>query len=117
VLNSLKEELAFTYDIPNRQYLSAKIDIRLKEMKMSKSRFKLKEDSVKANTRILSAIRVLVPKFEESGLLNTKTYQIMNITKDECTLSVRNPREDDFYFEYEGDEDDAIFQYLSSHDC
>ena len=114
-LNTLKEELAFTYDIPNRQYLSAKIDIRLKEMKMSKSKFKLSKDSVTANTRILSSICVLVPKFEEVGLLKNRDYKIMDITTDECTLSVRYAREF-YHFEYEGDENDAIFQYLSSHD-
>ena len=115
-LKSMKEEMAFAYDIPNRQYLSAKIDIRLKEMKMRKSKFTLTEDSVKANAKILSSIRVLAPKFEELGLRKNYDYPIMDITKDECTLSVRFAR-DSYNFVYEGDENDEIFKYLSSHAC
>ena len=38
----------------------------------------------------------------------------MDITKDECTLSVRFAR-DAYNFVYEGDESDEIYQYLSSH--
>lgn len=113
-LKSMKEEMAFAYDIPNRQYLSAKIDIRLKEMKMRKSKFTLSEDSVKANAKILSSIRILAPKFDELGLDKNYDYPIMDITKDECTLSVRFAR-DSYFFVYEGDENDEIFQYLSSH--
>lgn len=37
-LKSMKEEMAFTYDIPNRQYLSAKIDIRLKGIENAKDK-------------------------------------------------------------------------------
>lgn len=113
-LKAMKEEMAFAYDIPNRQYLSAKIDIRLKEMKMRKSKFTLSEDSVKANAKILSSIRILAPKFDELGLDKNYDYPIMDITKDECTLSVRFAR-DSYFFVYEGDENDEIFQYLSSH--
>lgn len=115
-LKSMKEEMAFAYDIPNRQYLSARIDIRLKEMKMRKSKFTLSEESVKANTKILSSIRVLAPRFDELGLDKNFDYPIMDITKDECTLSVRFAR-DLYNFVYEGDENDEIFQYLSTHAC
>lgn len=115
-LKSLKEEMAFTYDIPNRQYLSAKIDIRLKGMKMRKSKFILSKENVIANAKLLSSIRVLAPKFEELGLLKNNDYPIMDITKDECTLSVRFAR-DLYNFVYEGDENDEIFQYLSTHAC
>lgn len=115
-LKSMKEKMAFAYDIPNRQYLSAKIDNRLKAMKMRKSKFTLSEKSVKDNAKILSSIRVFAPNFEESGLMKNHDYPIMDITKDECTLSVRFAR--GFYnFVYEGDENDEVFQYLSSHDC
>ena len=113
-LKSMKEEMAFTYDIPNRQYLSAKIDIRLKGMKMRKTKFTLSKESVIANVKILSSIRVLAPNFEELGLLKNHDYPIMDITKDECTLSVRFAR-DSYNFVYEGDENDEIFQYLSNH--
>ena len=115
-LKSLKEDMAFTYDIPNRQYLSAKIDIRLKGMKMRKSKFTLSKENVIANAKILSSIRVLAPNFEELGLLKNNDYQILDITKDECTLSVRFAR-DLYNFVYEGDENDEIFQYLSTHAC
>ena len=113
-LKSMKEEMAFTYDIPNRQYLSAKIDIRLKGMKMRKTKFTLSKESGIANVKILSSIRVLAPNFEELGLLKNHDYPIMDITKDECTLSVRFAR-DSYNFVYEGDENDEIFQYLSNH--
>lgn len=73
-LKSMKEEMAFTYDIPNRQYLSAKIDIRLKGMKMRKTKFTLSKESVIANVKILSSIRVLAPNFEELGLLKNHDY-------------------------------------------
>lgn len=99
-LKSMKEEMAFTYDIPNRQYLSAKIDIRLKGMKMRKTKFTLSKESVIANVKILSSIRVLAPNFEELGLLKNHDYPIMDITKDECTLSVRFAR-DSYNFVYE----------------
>lgn len=115
-LKSLKEEMAFTYDIPNRQYLSAKIDIRLKGMKMHKSKFTLSKESVITNAKILSSLRVLAPNFEELGLLKNQDYQILDITKDECSLSVRFAR-DLYNFVYEGDENDEIFQYLSTHAC
>lgn len=115
-LKSLKEDMAFTYDIPNRQYLSAKIDIRLKGMKMRKSKFSLSKENVIANAKILSSIRVLAPNFEELGLLKNNDYQILDITKDECTLNVRFAR-DLYNFVYEGDENDEIFQYLSTHAC
>lgn len=115
-LKSLKEDMAFTYDIPNRQYLSAKIDIRLKGMKMRKSKFTLSKENVIANAKILSSIRVLAPNFEELGLLKNNDYQILDITKDECTLNVRFAR-DLYNFVYEGDENDEIFQYLSTHAC
>ena len=85
-------------------------------MKMRKSKFTLSEKSVKDNAKILSSIRVFAPNFEESGLMKNHDYPIMDITKDECTLSVRFAR--GFYnFVYEGDENDEVFQYLSSHDC
>ena len=115
-LKSLKEDMAFTYDIPNRQYLSAKIDIRLKGMKMRKSKFTLSKENVIANAKILSSIRVLAPNFEELGLLKNNDYQILDITKDECTLNVRFAR-DLYNIVYEGDENDEIFQYLSTHAC
>ena len=115
-LKSLKEEMAFTYDIPNRQYLSAKIDIRLKGMKMRKSKFTLSKESVITNAKILSSIRVLSPNFKELGLSKNQDYQILDITKDECSLSVRFAR-DLYNFVYEGDENDEIFQYLSTHAC
>ena len=115
-LKSLKEEMAFTYDIPNRQYLSDKIDIRLKGMKMRKSKFTLSKESVITNAKILSSIRVLSPNFKELGLSKNQDYQILDITKDECSLSVRFAR-DLYNFVYEGDENDEIFQYLSSHAC
>ena len=115
-LKSLKEEMAFTYDIPNRQYLSDKIDIRLKGMKMRKSKFTLSKESVITNAKILSSIRVLSPNFKELGLSKNQDYQILDITKDECSLSVRFAR-DLYNFVYEGDENDEIFQYLSTHAC
>ena len=115
-LKSLKEDMAFTYDIPNRQYLAPKIDIRLKGMKMRKSKFTLSKENVIANAKILSSIRVLAPNFEELGLLKNNDYQILDITKDECTLNVRFAR-DLYNFVYEGDENDEIFQYLSTHAC
>ena len=115
-LKSLKEEMAFTYDIPNRQYLSDKIDIRLKGMKMRKSKFTLSKESVITNAKILSSIRVLSRNFKELGLSKYQDFQILDITKDECYLSVRFAR-DLYNFVYEGDENDEIFQYLSTHAC
>ena len=57
-LKSMKEEMAFTYDIPNRQYLSAKIDIRLKGMKMRKTKFTLSKESVIANVKMYHYISI-----------------------------------------------------------
>ena len=113
-LKSLKEEMAFKYDIPNRQYLSAKIDRKLKAQKMKKRTFILSQNDIKENTKILSAIRILVPNFEEYGLQKNRPYPIMDITKDDCTLTVRFAR-DQYNFTYEGEEKDDIFQYLSEH--
>ena len=113
-LKSLKEEMAFKYDLPNRQYLSAKIDRKLKAKKMIKRTFILSQKDIKENTKILSAIRIIVPNFEEYGLQKNRPYPIMDITKDDCTLTIRFAR-DQYNFTYEGEEKDDIFQYLSEH--
>jgi MoxR-like ATPase len=113
-LKSIKEEMAFNYNIPNRQFLSAKIDTKLKAHKMKKTSFVLSEDDIKDNTKLLSAIRIIAPNFEEFGLQKNRPYLIMDITKDECTLTVRFAR-DQYCFTYEGEEEDDVYLYLSNH--
>lgn len=113
-LKSLKEEMAFKYDIPNRQFLSAKIDNKLKAQKMKKYSFVLSEDDIMNNSKLFSAIRIQIPDFEKYGLQKNRLYTIMDITKDDCNLTLQFVREL-YRFTYEGNEKDNIYQYLNEH--
>lgn len=112
---NLKEEIIFRYDIPNRQYLSEKIDRKIIGLNNKRRSFILEKKDVDNNPLLRRVICAVAPDYETTGLAKNKDYHLMDITRDACSLDVRFAREQ-FRFNYKGDEKDELFKYLESHD-
>lgn len=115
-LKSLKDEIVFSYEIPNRQFLSDKIDKKIRNLSNKQSDFILSKQSILNNFELCSAIGMIAPSidFKKDDLEKAREYTIKDITKDECNLSVKFVR-GNYRFRYKGDEKDSIFKYLSEY--
>lgn len=115
-LKEIKDEISFKYSIPNRQFLSDKIDKRINSLDMKSHEFILTKEDVLGNYALVSAISLAAPDtdFEKEDLEKAREYTIKDITKDECSLSVKFARQH-YRFKYKGDEDNELFKYLKEH--
>jgi len=115
-LKALKDEIVFSYEIPNRQFLSEKIDKKIRNLSNKQSDFILCKQSILNNFELCSAIGMIAPSidFKKDDLEKAREYTIKDITKDECNLSVKFVR-GNYRFRYKGDEKDSIFKYLSEN--
>lgn len=115
-LKALKDEIVFSYEIPNRQFLSDKIDKKIRNLSNKQSDFILCKQSILNNFELCSAIGMIAPSidFKKDDLEKAREYTIKDITKDECNLSVKFVR-GNYRFRYKGDEKDSIFKYLSEN--
>lgn len=115
-LKELKDEIVFRYDIPNRQFLSDKIDKKIRNLSSKQTEFILSKLSILNNFELCSAIELIAPtiNLKKDDLEKAREYIVKDITKDECNLSVKFVR-GNYRFRYKGDEKDSIFKYLKDN--
>ena len=115
-LKLLKDEIAFKYEIPNRQFLSDKIDKKIRTFSNKQSDFVLAKTSIIDNYELRAAINKVAPDVDliKADLEKARVYILKDITTDECTLSVKFVR-GNYRFRYKGDEKDLLFKYLTDH--
>lgn len=115
-LKSLKDEIVFRYEIPNRQFLSEKIDKKIRSLSSKQTDFILRKESIISNLELYSAIRRASPDLDlsNSDLEKAREFSLKDITKDECSLSVKYVR-NNYRFRYIGDEKDSLFKYLKEN--
>ena len=119
-LKALKNEIAFKYKIPNRQYLSAQIDRRIRGISIKSHEFILTKDLVLQNQELKNLISYAAPDvdIDNEDLWKGKEYTLRDITKDDCDLKVKFVRSR-YKFVYKGDEISDLYGYLLKHsdDC
>ena len=117
-LKQIKEEIAFKYNIPNRQYLSDKIERKIKGIAVQQKEFVLEKEDVLSNVELFNCISRVAPEIDLtiSDLENAKEYHIKDISTDECTLTVKFVRMK-YKFTYKGEENTELFKYLSEHNA
>ena len=117
-LKQIKEEIAFKYNIPNRQYLSDKIERKIKGIAVQQKEFVLEKEDVLSNVELYNCISRVAPEIDLtiSDLEKAKEYHIKDISTDECTLTVKFVRMK-YKFTYKGEEKTELFKYLSEHNA
>ena len=112
-LKELKEEIAFKYNIPNRQYLSDQIDRKIKSVEVQPIEFILSKEAILSNQTLKNLISYVSNgiDLEKEDLGKIKTYHLKDITKDECDLTVKFVRSK-YKFRYVGDKSSDIYDYL-----
>lgn len=115
-LMALKDEIIFKYEIPNRQFLSEEIDKKIRTLSAKEHIFVLNKECILNNSALIAAINIAVPEidFRTSDVEKAREYQIKDIAKDECHLSMKFTRKE-YRFHYKGDEQDQIFRFLSEN--
>lgn len=116
-LKLIKEEIAFKYNIPNRQYLSDKIERKIKSIAIQQKEFVLDKDDVLSCIELFNSISRVAPEIDLNicDLEKAKEYHVKEISTDECTLTVKFVR-GKYKFTYKGEENTELFKYLSQHD-
>ena len=115
-LKALKNEIAFKYNIPNRQYLSVQIDRRIRGIGIKSREFILTKDVVLQNQELKNLIIYAAPDvdIDNEDLWKGKEYTLRDITKDDCDLKVKFVRSK-YKFVYKGDEVSDLYDYLLKH--
>ena len=115
-LKALKNEIAFKYNIPNRQYLSVQIDRRIRGISIKSREFILTKDFVLQNQELKNLIIYAAPDvdIDNEDLWKGKEYTLRDITKDDCDLKVKFVRSK-YKFVYKGDEVSDLYDYLLKH--
>ena len=115
-LKQIKEEIAFKYNIPNRQYLSDKIERKIKGIAIQQKEFVLEKEDVLSHVELFNCISRVAPEIDLniSDLEKAKEYHVKDISTDECTLTVKYVRMK-YKFTYKGEENTELFKYLSEH--
>lgn len=115
-LKALKNEIAFKYNIPNRQYLSVQIDRRIRGIGIKSREFILTKDFVLQNQELKNLIIYAAPDvdIDNEDLWKGKEYTLRDITKDDCDLKVKFVRSK-YKFVYKGDEVSDLYDYLLKH--
>ena len=116
-LKQIKEEIAFKYNLPNRQYLSDKIERKIKSIAIQQKEFVLDKDDVLSCVELFNSISRVAPEIDLNicNLEKAKEYHVKDISTDECTLTVKFVR-GKYKFTYKGEENTELFKYLSQHD-
>ena len=112
-LKEIKESLSFEYDIPNRQYLSALIDSKIRQQKSVEEHIDLDLETIKKNDNIVKLIQKREHEFPVKQLQKLVKIQIMDIADDFCTLIVRRMNKK-YRFDYIGDQTDPIYRMLKN---
>lgn len=115
-LKQIKEEIAFKYNIPNRQYLSDKIERKIKGIAIQQKEFVLEKEDVLSHVELFNCISRVAPEIDlnNSDLEKAKEYHVKDISTDECTLTVKYVRMK-YKFTYKGEDNTELFKYLSEH--
>lgn len=114
-LKAIKSELAFRYDIPNRQYISERVNRYIKKIEIKEYTFKLEKDSIISNPQLSSLIQAVIPGTDlaNGDIQKVKPFKLLDITRDACDLSVKRLKK--YIFTYQGDEDSELFKYLQAN--
>lgn len=90
-LKAIKSELAFRYDIPNRQYISEQVNRYIKKIEIKEYTFKLEKDSIISNPQLSSLIQAVIPGTDlaNGDIQKVKPFKLLDITRDACDLSVK----------------------------
>ena len=114
-LKAIKSELAFRYDIPNRQYISERVNRSIKKIEIKEYTFKLEKDSIISNPQLSSLIQAVIPGTDlaNGDIQKVKPFKLLDITRDACDLSVKRLKK--YIFTYQGDEDSELFKYLQAN--
>ena len=114
-LKAIKSELAFRYDIPNRQYISERVNRYIKKIEIKEYTFKLEKDPIISNPQLSSLIQAVIPGTDlaNGDIQKVKPFKLLDITRDACDLSVKRLKK--YIFTYQGDEDSELFKYLQAN--
>lgn len=112
-LRELKEELMFCYDIPNRQFLTDRIDDKIKRAQVKECKFTLPEDIVKSNDELCEIIAFRCGGFPEQDVAKLKTIRLKDIADDDCDLTIYRMNKG-YKFTFKGDENSSIYTLLKS---
>ena len=114
-LKAIKSELAFRYDIPNRQYISERVNRSIKKIEIKEYTFKLEKDSIISNPQLSSLIQAVIPGTDlaNGDIQKVKPFKLLDITREACDLSVKRLKK--YIFTYQGDEDSELFKYLQAN--
>lgn len=110
-LKALKEKLSFEYSIPNRQYLSELIDIRIRLHSSIEQNFELSLDQIKCSEELITLIRKRIPIFPEEEPILLQSYPLLDIADDYCTLNLRRSHKG-YKFTYKGSKKDPVYRLL-----
>ena len=113
-LRRIKDELIFSYDIPNRQFLTDRIDKKIQMSKAERISFTLNINTVERNKELCKLIASRWEGFPERQLPKLQELRIRDIVDDECDLTVLF-NNSGYCFTYKGDNTTEIFKLLKDN--
>jgi energy-coupling factor transporter ATP-binding protein EcfA2 len=111
-LKSIKDELAYRYDIPNRAYIFEQIVQRLRVLQSNEYTFTLTDESIKSVDSIRNLVLKVQPNFPKRVTM-FKKIPLMDFNNDECELAIKCISQGKWEFYFKGEETNIIYKILS----
>lgn len=111
-LMTIKEELAYRYDIPNRSYIFEQIVKQLGRLKAKEFTFVMSDDAIKSFGQLYDQVIKAQPNFPKRVTM-FKKITLMDFNNDECELSIKCTTKGKWELIYKGETSTSIYNKLS----
>lgn len=111
-LMTIKEELAYRYDIPNRSYIFEQIVKQLGRLKAKEFTFVMSDDAIKSFDQLYDQVIKAQPNFPKRVTM-FKKITLMDFNNDECELSIKCTTKGKWELIYKGETSTSIYNKLS----
>ena len=109
---TIKEELAYRYDIPNRSYIFEQIVKQLGRLKAKEFTFVMSDDAIKSFGQLYDQVIKAQPNFPKRVTM-FKKITLMDFNNDECELSIKCTTKGKWELIYKGETSTSIYNKLS----
>lgn len=111
-LMTIKEELTYRYDIPNRSYIFEQIVKQLGRLKAKEFTFVMSDDAIKSFDQLYDQVIKAQPNFPKRVTM-FKKITLMDFNNDECELSIKCTTKGKWELIYKGETSTSIYNKLS----
>ena len=110
-LVTVKDELAYRYDIPNRSYIFEQIVKQLGKIKAKEFSFVLSDDAIISLDSLYSLVIKAQPNFPKRVSMFKKIF-LMDFNNDECELSIKCMTKGKWEIYYKGESSTSLYNKL-----